>query len=60
MTDCKLTEEDRAGLVETTGLNREQIIDWGKKFRARNEDFTERLSKIDGEDPETVHSASPA
>ena len=60
MTDCKLTEEDRAGLVETTGLTREQINKFAENFRSRNEDITERLSKIDGEDPETVHSASPA
>ena len=53
-TDCKYTEEDRVQLMATTGLSREQINKFAEKFRERNKDLEQILSKIDGEDPETV------
>ena len=52
----KRQQEDYVNLVENTNLTREQISDWGKKFRTRNKDINERLAKIDSEDPETVHT----
>ena len=57
-TDCQFTSEDLVKLVEETKLTREQISDWGKNFRKRNKIVKERLSKIDSEDPETVHALS--